>query len=65
MNVAHPRRPDGPLREFQFRGAAPAFVDQTLVLLVNGDDAESLEIRNHQGALIMTATAEFGDNDDR
>jgi 3-methylfumaryl-CoA hydratase len=70
MNLAQASRPDSPLREFEFRGAAPAFVDQALVLSVNdngaenNDDAESLEIRNHEGALIMTATAEFGKNDE-
>jgi 3-methylfumaryl-CoA hydratase len=70
MNLAQASRPDSPLREFEFRGAAPAFVDQALVLSVNdngaenNDDAESLEIRNHEGALFMTATAIFGNNDE-
>jgi 3-methylfumaryl-CoA hydratase len=69
MNLAQASRPDSPLREFEFRGAAPAFVDQALLLCVNDnvaasdDDTESLEIRNHEGALIMTASAKFGDHD--
>jgi len=64
MNLAQTRRPNCPLREFKFRGTAPAFVDQALQLVVNDDDAESLEIRNPEGALIMAATAEFGGNDE-
>lgn len=70
MNLAQATRPDSPLREFEFRGAAPAFVDQALLLSVNnnettsGNTNESLEIRNHEGALIMTASAGFGDNDE-
>ena len=71
MNLAQASRPDSPLREFEFRGVAPAFVDQALLLCVNDneaesdDDTESLEIRHHEGALIMTATAMFGDHDGR
>ena len=63
MNLAQASRPHAPLREFEFRGAAPAFVDQALQLSVHGSGAESLEARNHQGALIMTASAGFGDDD--
>ena len=63
MNLAQASRPHNPLREFEFRGAAPAFVDQALQLSVHGSGAESLEARNHQGALIMTASAGFGDDD--
>lgn len=65
MNLAQASRPNNPLRGFEFRGAAPAFVDQALVLSINdseeGNDEniETLEIRNHDGALIMTATARF------
>ena len=65
MNLAQASRPHNPLREFEFRGAAPAFVDQALKLSVHGSGAESLEARNHRGALIMTASAGFGDNDER
>ena len=65
MNLAQGRRPDQALREFEFRGAAPAFVDQALQLSVKDDGAESLEARNQQGTLIMAATAKFGDNDGR
>jgi len=70
MNLAQASRPNRPLREFEFRGAAPAFVDQALVLSVNDNGAvtdngaETLEIRNHEGALIMTATAGFGGEDE-
>jgi len=65
MNLAQARRPNNRLRAFEFRGAAPAFVDQALQLSVKDDEAESLEARNHQGALIMTASAGFGDSDER
>ena len=65
MNLAQARRPDRPLREFEFRGMAPAFVDQALQLSVNDDGAESLEASNRQGTLIMAATARFGDNNGR
>ncbi|MFK8049711.1 MAG: MaoC family dehydratase N-terminal domain-containing protein [Halioglobus sp.] len=66
MNFAQANRSGSPLKEFEFRGAAPAFVDQALELSLqedgaaNDDDTETLEIRNHEGALIMTATAGFG-----
>jgi 3-methylfumaryl-CoA hydratase len=60
MNLAQASRPHNSLREFKFRGVAPAFVDQALLLAVNDDSAESLELRNQEGALIMTASAEFG-----
>ncbi|MFT4822743.1 MAG: 3-methylfumaryl-CoA hydratase [Halioglobus sp.] len=65
MNLVQASRPKNPMRGFEFRGAAPAFVDQALVLSinesgqVNDENTESLEIRNHEGALIMTATARF------
>ena len=70
MNLAQASQPNSPLREFEFRGVAPAFVDQALVLSVkdngsvNDDGTESLEVRNHEGALIMTATAGFGEKDE-
>jgi 3-methylfumaryl-CoA hydratase len=64
MNTAQASRPNDPLRKFTFRGMAPAFVDQALHLVTNDDDAESLEIRNHEGALIMTAAAQFENCDD-
>ena len=62
MNLAQVHRPDTPLREFEFRGAAPAFADQMLLLSVDDDTGESLAARNQHGALIMTASAGFGDN---
>ena len=64
MNLAQASRPDAPLQEFEFRGVAPAFVDQALQLSVTEDGANSLEARNHQGALIMSARAGFGDTDE-
>jgi 3-methylfumaryl-CoA hydratase len=71
MNLAQASRPNRPLREFEFRGVAPAFVDHGLVLSakenrgVNDAGVESLEIRNHEGALIMSANAGFGGSDER
>lgn len=64
MNLAQASRPNNTMREFTFRGAAPAFVDQALHLVKNDDSAESLEVRNHEGALIMSATAQFWNCDD-
>jgi 3-methylfumaryl-CoA hydratase len=64
MNLAQASQPSNPLREFTFRGVAPAFVDQALHLVTNDDGAEALEVRNHEGALIMSATAQFGNCDD-
>jgi 3-methylfumaryl-CoA hydratase len=65
MNLAQASRPDDPLLGFEFRGVAPAFVDQALRLTVNDDGAKSLEARNHDGALIMTANAHFGSTSDQ
>lgn len=64
MNLAQASRPKTPLTEFEFRGVAPAFVDQAIHLAVLDDDAEALEVRNHEGALIMTTSAGFGDGDE-
>ena len=61
MNIAQASQPNKTLRKFEFRGTAPAFVDQTLELLVKDDAAKSLEARNHHGALIMSASAEYSD----
>jgi 3-methylfumaryl-CoA hydratase len=68
MNLAQAIWPDKPLREFDFRGVAPAFVDQPLVLStssgaasdhVDTDSTVHLEGRDHRGALIMRAVAQF------
>jgi 3-methylfumaryl-CoA hydratase len=59
MNLAQAQHPDQPLREFAFRGVAPAFVNQELQLKVLDNNAQSLEIRNSVGALVMSATAKF------
>jgi hydroxyacyl-ACP dehydratase HTD2-like protein with hotdog domain len=61
MNMAQARQPNKTLHKFEFRGMAPTFVDQTLDLLVKDESANSLEARNHLGALIMSASAEFKD----
>jgi 3-methylfumaryl-CoA hydratase len=60
MNLAQTNRPTNPLREFEFRGVAPAFVDNTLQLAINVGDSKSLEVRNHEGALVMSGLALFG-----
>ena len=64
MNLAQAHQPDKTLREFEFRGIAPAFVDQALKLAINDPDTHSLEVTNHKGALIMTASAKFASSDD-
>jgi 3-methylfumaryl-CoA hydratase len=61
MNLAQAGRPGLRLREFEFRGLAPAFVDQALQLIVLDQNAETLEVRNHRGAMIMKASASFAD----
>ena len=61
MNMAQARHPNKTLHKFEFRGTAPTFVDQTLDLLVKDESANSLEARNHLGALIMSASVEFKD----
>ncbi len=68
MNVAQSLRPNQTLSHFDFRGVAPAFVDEGLELVITstgttaGSEVDSLEIRNQFGALIMTATATFPTN---
>lgn len=68
MNLAQACRPDQALAEFEFRGTAPAFVDQALRLAMlentgtEDELRETLEIRNPTGALIMTASARFADS---
>ena len=64
MNLAQANQPKHTLQEFEFRGVAPAFVDHALQLALNKEDTNSLEIRNHQGALLMSARAQFGDDDE-
>ncbi|MFT4518445.1 MAG: 3-methylfumaryl-CoA hydratase [Halioglobus sp.] len=59
MNLAQANRGDSPLHEFEFRGVAPAFVDEALQFDVNDDAAESLEVRNSDNTVIMTASAQF------
>lgn len=64
MNLAQANQPKHSLQEFEFRGVAPAFVDHALQLALNEEDANSLEVRNHEGALLMSARAQFGDDDE-
>jgi 3-methylfumaryl-CoA hydratase len=59
MNLAQSTRPQNRLKAFEFRGAAPAFVDQALKLLVLDEGAKTLEARAHEGTLIMAANATF------
>ena len=61
MNMAQASQSNKTLHKFEFRGTAPSFVDQTLDLLVKDKSANSLEARNHLGALIMSASVEFKD----
>ena len=60
MNLAQTANQEQPLKTFEFKGAAPAFVDQPLNLTVLGKTPKFLEARNHENALIMTAQAGFG-----
>jgi 3-methylfumaryl-CoA hydratase len=64
MNLAQTNQPKNPLREFEFRGVAPAFVDHALQLAITEKDIKSLEARNHEGALVMSARAQLGDDND-
>jgi hydroxyacyl-ACP dehydratase HTD2-like protein with hotdog domain len=59
MNLARASRPQNVLQAFEFRGVAPTFVDEPLQVTVLDDGAESLEIRNHDSDLVMSASAEF------
>lgn len=59
MNFSQDKRPDKRLKSFEFRGNAPAFVGETLALLVLDGECTVLEARNHDGALIQTAKAKF------
>lgn len=63
MNFARFQRPGRPMQQFSFRGVAPAFVDQPLILGVQhykeNDETLTLEIRNEAGAQIMQANAVF------
>jgi 3-methylfumaryl-CoA hydratase len=64
MNLAQTNRPKNSLREFEFRGVAPAFVDHALQLVINEEDSKFLEVRNHEGALVMSGRTQFGDDND-
>jgi 3-methylfumaryl-CoA hydratase len=64
MNLAQTNQPGHTLREFEFRGVAPAFVDHVLQLMINDENGESLQLRNNEGALIMNGRAKFGDEND-
>ena len=60
MNLAQEKRPGKNMRSFEFRGNAPAFVDNEIIILVLDEDCTALEARTTNGALIMTAKAGFG-----
>jgi 3-methylfumaryl-CoA hydratase len=64
MNLVQARHADKTLQSFEFRGAAPAFAGETLQLMVSGERTDHLEVINHEQASIMTASAEFAENDD-
>ena len=64
MNLAQTNQPSHALRKFEFRGVAPAFVDNALQLTINDENGESLQLRNNEGALIMNGRAKFGDEND-
>jgi len=64
MNLAQANRPISPMRKFEFRGVAPAFADNPLQLAITDDDGESLEVRNHESALVMSARVQFGADDE-
>lgn len=59
MNMAQASQPNKTLHKFTFRGTAPTFVDQALTLLIMDQETTILEARNHRGALVMSATAEY------
>ncbi len=59
MNLAQASRRQDVMQVFEFRGVVPTFVDQPVQVTVLDDSAESLEIRNHDSDLVMTASAEF------
>jgi 3-methylfumaryl-CoA hydratase len=65
MNMAQAEQPNRSLREFEFRSVAPAFVDQELQLVVRDQNAQSMEILNGEGGLVMTASAKFASCNDR
>ncbi|MFK8019953.1 MAG: MaoC family dehydratase N-terminal domain-containing protein [Pseudomonadales bacterium] len=64
MNLVQASQASNPMREFEFRGVAPAFVDRQLQLSVGDPAANSIEARNQDGALVMTAKAQFGEDSD-
>lgn len=61
MNFAQEMCPDQSLRSFEFRGNAPAFVENEIILLALDENCTAFEARTKNGALIMTANAGFGD----
>jgi len=59
MNTAQTSRPQDPMQSFEFRGVKPVFVDRALQVCSLDTMGEYLEIRNHEGVLVMTAEASF------
>ncbi len=64
MHLAQASRTGQTLCGFNFRGVAPAFVDHPLHLSLEDGKSSALEIRDHEEALIMTASAQFADRDE-
>lgn len=59
MSFAANQRPSKPLATFQFRGVAPAFVNEELQLIARNGALEQLELRGPDNRLIMQARATF------
>lgn len=59
MNLAQENKPERKLKSIEYRGNAPAFVDEGLNLLCLDENCNNLEARSENGALIMTAKAVF------
>lgn len=57
MQFAASLAPKQPLATFQFRGIAPAFVNEELLLIARKGNLDTLEIRGPDGRLIMRASA--------
>lgn len=62
MNMAQKLRLESQMVEFEFRGMAPAFVNEPLDLLAMNKDCTALEARNADSAIIMKANAKFGED---
>lgn len=59
MNLAQEKRPNDQLLSFEYRGNAPAFVNERLQFLSLDENCTELEARNADNALIMTGKTGF------